>query len=666
MKTRIFVLAAAIALMAASCQKINIQENLTPGTQELIISTSPETKTSLAEDGSVNWTADDEIAVFDNANVKNKFDATVVNGARATFSGNITVGSTQIFAVYPYELAIAANSGSLTVNIPVNQSPEAGTFAEEHNISVAKATKEADQTEIPNTVFKNVCALLKFTIPSYIGDASKVTITSDKPIAGNLNVDYSGDSPVSAIAEDGSNEISMVGEFLAGSTFWFVLAPTTLNGLTVDVETARGVYTMSTTSEIKLTAGQYKNLGTLELKKALLASATAAHVYSDNVLTGTEIQVNLNLDETTAAYISKMEFEVVKRIVEDQSWWEDLLGQDNARDFTIYDYDATSIQSSIIIPPDTIQPFLPTGEYVLKGTYELGGVEHNLGEVTFVVNPPFTAPDEPSLEVTEYNVYTSYTKYAAGDVSGANALNGSAIYAEIIKANISDDILDMYGKNAVLTFNFEGDKSISGEGYATVGGSEFGTYVLESISASFNGSTPSTTAEGNTYHITGIPFNYDFTDTQKAEWTSAGWTINGNVDTGLSIGSLEVGGATLHRKIPVLGEYSGFLVSPRFALPESISIKPTLSAFAYDTMVGKTYDYNVFIGNVSAVDEASTAQSAALKTTANFLSDSINLIYNNITMDDATPYVSISSNKPSATLASILCSIYNVSFEYAE
>ena len=66
MKTRIFVLAAAIALMAASCQKINIQENLTPGTQELIISTSPETKTSLAEDGSVNWTADDEIAVFDN------------------------------------------------------------------------------------------------------------------------------------------------------------------------------------------------------------------------------------------------------------------------------------------------------------------------------------------------------------------------------------------------------------------------------------------------------------------------------------------------------------------------------------------------------------------------------------------------------------------------
>jgi hypothetical protein len=83
-------------------------------------------------------------------------------------------------------------------------------------------------------------------------------------------------------------------------------------------------------------------------------------------------------------------------------------------------------------------------------------------------------------------------------------------------------------------------------------------------------------------------------------------------------------------------------------------------------MVGKTYDYNVFIGNVSAVDEASTAQSAALKTTANFLSDSINLIYNNITMDDATPYVSISSNKPSATLASILCSIYNVSFEYAE
>lgn len=666
MKTRIFVLAAAIALMAASCQKINIQENLTPGTQELIISTSPETKTSLAEDGSVNWTVDDEIAVFDNANVKNKFDATVVNGARATFSGNVTIGSTQIFAVYPYELAIAANSGSLTVNIPVNQTPEAGTFAEEHNISVAKATKEADQTEIPNTVFKNVCALLKFTIPSYIGDASKVTITSDKPIAGNLNVDYSGDAPVSAIAEDGSNEISMVGEFLAGSTFWFVLAPTTLNGLTVDVETARGVYTMSTTSEIKLTAGQYKNLGTLDLKKALLASATAAHIYENNVLTGTEIHVNLDIDDATAAYISKINFEVVKRIVEEQSWWEELLGQNNSRDFEIYDYSTSSVDSYITIPPDLIQTYLPVGEYVLKGSYKLGGVEYNLGEVTFNVPAPFTGEDQPVLQVTECNVYTSYTKYASGDIAGANALNGSAIYAEIVKANISDDILDMYGKNTVFTFNFEGGKTISGEGYATIGATEFGAYVLESISASFNGSAPSNTVVGNTYQITGIPYSYDFLNTKKAAWTTDGWTTNGNVDTGISLGSIEVGGAAIHRKIPVLGTYTGFLVSPRFAVPEGISIKPTIGAFGYDTMVGKAYEYNIYLGNVTAVDQVSTSLSAKLTTTANFSADPEELSYKNITIDEVTPYVSISCDSPSASLASILCSIYTVSFEYAE
>ena len=666
MKNRIIIFVAAIAASVVSCQKINLQENQISGTEVLVISTSPDTKTSLLEDGTVHWTADDQIAVFDNANVRNQFIANEVNGSFATFTGNVTEGTTEIFAVYPYELASAASGSTLTVNLPSDQTSKSGSFAEEHNISVAKATKEAGQSEIPNTVFKNVCALLKFTIPSYIGDATKVTITADKPIAGNMTIDYSGEVPVSTIAEDGSNKISMTGEFAAGNTFWFVLAPTTINELTVDVQTARGVYTMTTTAEIKMNAGKYKNLGTIELNKALLASATAAHVYTDDVLTGTEIHVNLNIDEITAAYISKMNFEVVKRIVEDQSWWEDLLGQNNARDFVIYDYDATTIQSSIIIPPDMIQSFLPSGEYVLKGTYKLGGVEYNLGEVTFIVNPPFTAPGEPALQVTEYNVYTSYTKYAAGDIAGANALDGSAIYAEIIKANISDDILDMYGKNAVLTFNLEGGVTISGEGYATVDGTQFGEYVLESISASFNGSTPSTTSEGNTYHITGIPYTYDFTDTQKTEWMADGWTINGNVDTGLSIGSLEVGGATLHRKIPILGEYSGFMVSPRFALPESISIKSTLSAFAYDTMAGKAYDYNVYLGNVSAVNEANTENSASLKTTANFLSDSVNLTYDNITLDDVTPYVSISSNKPSATLASILCSIYTVSLEYAE
>ncbi len=669
MKIRIAIF-AAIAALAASCQKMNIQETVTPGTEALVITTAPETKTSLTEDGTVNWTADDKIAVFDNANVKNQFIATEVNGPLARFTGNVTEGTTQIYAVYPYELAAAANGSTLTVNVPADQTSKAGSFAEEHNISVAQATKEAGQTEIPNTTFKNVCALLKFTIPTYIGDATKVTISSDKAIAGNMTIDYSGKTPVSTIAEDGSNKISMTGEFAAGSTFWFVLAPVTLNGLKVDVETAQGTYTMSTAAEIQMSAGKYKNLGTLELEKAVLTSAAAVHIYENDVLTGTEINVNLELDETTAAYISNINFQIVKRIVEDQSWWEELLNQSSAKDFVIYEYATASKEAAITIPADKDQPYLPAGEYVLKGTYMLGNVKKDLGETTFTVGAPFTNENEPALEVTEYNVYTSYTRYAAGDIAGANALNGSAIYAEIVKANISEEILAMYGKNAVITFNFEGGKSISGdEGYATVSGTEFGTYVLESISASFNGSKASTTAEGNTYLISGIPYSTDFTETKQAEWISQGWTLNENVKVGISLGKYEIGGAVIHSNSHYgLGssESSGFLVSPRFAVPESTNIKPAIKAFGYDTWSGD-YTYNIYLGAVATADTKNTSSlSTTLKTaTVNFSGKELS--FDNIVINAETPYISISCDTPKpSTLQSVSCSIYTTSFVYAE
>lgn len=304
------ILASAICVIAASCLKDAYLESDNLITKEtLIISTDEQTKTSL-NGSDVYWSPDDVIAVFDNSNVKNRFAAMATDGSIAEFYGEVSSGTSMIYAVYPYELANSAVGSTLNVTIPAEQTSKAGSFAEEHNISVAKAEKVPGVETISGITFKNTCALLKFTVPSYISDVRKVTLSSNTVIAGDMVIDYSSEDPVCTVSSEGSKSISMSGSYAAGSTFWFVLAPVTLDGISVNVETSKGVYSMSSASQFVMTAGNYRNLGTLNLSPASIINATAAHTYNNGTLTGTEVSVNLGIQETTAAYITNLQLQI--------------------------------------------------------------------------------------------------------------------------------------------------------------------------------------------------------------------------------------------------------------------------------------------------------------------------------------------------------------------
>ena len=166
MKANKFFLAALAIAATASCQEDGLTgSEFTRETESATIISGADTKTSL-NGKEIHWTSDDKIAVFDNTNYKNKFNITDCEGSYATFSGEVTTGTTQIYAVYPYELAVSASGSNLVVNIPTDQTSKAGSFAEEHNISVAKGVKTPGYEAIGDVTFQNVCALLKFTIPS--------------------------------------------------------------------------------------------------------------------------------------------------------------------------------------------------------------------------------------------------------------------------------------------------------------------------------------------------------------------------------------------------------------------------------------------------------------------------------------------------------------------
>ena len=103
------ILASAVCMIAASCLKdASFESGKQNLSEPLTISTETQTKTSL-NGSEVHWSSDDVVAIFDNSNTKNRFQAVSTNGNNAEFSGEVTSGTTMIYAVYPYDLANYTN-----------------------------------------------------------------------------------------------------------------------------------------------------------------------------------------------------------------------------------------------------------------------------------------------------------------------------------------------------------------------------------------------------------------------------------------------------------------------------------------------------------------------------------------------------------------------------
>lgn len=514
MKTNRFIIAAlSFAAAAVSCQKEDFGgvENARQ-TEATTIVTGEMTRTSLSGK-EIHWTNDDVIAVFDNANYKNVFNISEAEGSYASFSGSVTSGTTQIYAVYPENLAVSADGSSLKVNIPSDQTSKVGSFAEEHNISVAKGAKTPGVDAIENITFKNVCALLKFTIPSYIEDAKSVSFSTGSAISGEATVDFSGDVPALSVSENGSNSVTMTGSYSAGSEFIFVLAPGTIQGFTVTVTTDKANWTITKNSTVTFEAGRYKNLGTLELEQVSAAKASAAHTYSGSTLTGTNVTVSLNVPAATQKYVTALNLSVK-----------------NSAGKEVRTLSKSSVSATETISANTSWPYLPQGNYTVSGSYTLAdGTEKTISTVSF------TSP-APTFAVTS-NAYTSYTKYQTSGASAANAVTDDAI-CDMTSATvtISDAILNNSNYSSL-----KGGFSYALDGTATtaakVTGQSWGKHVV-TATYTFDGVANSGSID---CHITGLPYSANppkdsgnnpwtsnfQTTLNKIEWNSDGVRLEG-------------------------------------------------------------------------------------------------------------------------------------------
>ena len=221
MKKTIFYL--ALAVMAASCVKENLSDSnkseveLSP--MEFETSLEAISRTSLAADGAtVLWKENDEVAVFDGTSTKKKFTAQGA-GVEVKLTGEAAAAD-EYYATYPYYGTMS--NGLITNTVNAQQNVTAGTMANKCAVIVSKA--EGDKFH-----FKNVCALVKFTLS--VEGVKSLTLIGNKneTIAGKFTIDWNnGDPKVNSIV---TPQVAVTlrnsnGNDLSTGDYYFTILPT--------------------------------------------------------------------------------------------------------------------------------------------------------------------------------------------------------------------------------------------------------------------------------------------------------------------------------------------------------------------------------------------------------------------------------------------------------
>ena len=511
MRKDIFRIAAAVLSFAAvSCTndmidnggEVNQDGNLVP----MILTSGPSVRTFL-NGSSVNWTADDVVAVYDRNNAANRFAALSVDGSNAVFEGMVAEGTTDFYAVYPYDKAVKATDSEIIVTLPSDQTPAAGTFAEEHNISIASGVKVPGEEEVSGILFMNICGLVQFTVPERLAAVSEVSFTAnDKDIAGNLTVSKSDVKSVVSVS-DASRTITMKGSFEAGSTFYFVVAPGQINGFSIKVVAENSAeFSKVSAKSITVDAGAVKNLGVIDFKAE--PSAVASHIYPGGILSGTDVTLSLGLPAGMEEYVESL-------------------------DATMKDSDGNVVRTlqlsgapasaALTLNQSGNYLYIPQGRYTLDCTFTINGVKDSKSLEVTVPAPQFTVTAD---------AYTSYDKYKNGEISAANNCGPIDIYDINCSVSISNTVLSQVGLSAwsaslvdsqgqeLIGQNSGNNSSVNADLHVFYKNEHLsttvGAYKL-SAAATFDGVSVQSSIDN--LHVTGMPL-------KAAPPTQNGWTSN--------------------------------------------------------------------------------------------------------------------------------------------
>lgn len=290
MKNIIYCIGAAAMLLAVSCAKE--QAPVTEPADNLVkmtftATTDMATKTSLHTDGkSVNWSEGDKISVFainEGAVASHTAFAAenIKEGTTADFIGATDADATDFVALYPYnsaaKLDVKDEVTTIETKIPAVQYAVEGGFDSQLNLMLATTDKNDAHFS-----FKNLCSLVKFTVPDGMTGLTAVTLRTSEHMAGTFKYDVTNGAVV-VTTDNPSKTISLMsqdGSAINPGTYYLVFGPAGKSSYIQSVSCAFNSGEIKTITKdgtsIDFASNKIYNLGTINLENASTFAVTNA------------------------------------------------------------------------------------------------------------------------------------------------------------------------------------------------------------------------------------------------------------------------------------------------------------------------------------------------------------------------------------------------------
>lgn len=233
------IILAAIPLLLAGCDKDG-----SDGPKKEVLSDTgftacvAETRTTVdfaSGEGIVKWLADDPVFITNGTQSSTYYIKTGGSTTSVMYCKGTPLDGEMFRSVYPAAGA-SFEDGVLKASIPTVQNYSKNGFSTQTFPMVAVCGED----RVLN--FRNAASLLKI-VPTGWEDAkvSQITVTAEKPIAGDISVTYDGTADPAVVCEGSKSVTVMCGGIEMGEPIYAVVAPGTYENLSVVVSLAGGL-----------------------------------------------------------------------------------------------------------------------------------------------------------------------------------------------------------------------------------------------------------------------------------------------------------------------------------------------------------------------------------------------------------------------------------------
>lgn len=625
------------AFVAISCNKEGNWSQTAKYESFRLNAVSEATKTHL-DGADVIWDKGDALSAFSaNAatHTNNKLECVSYGTNTASFSGQIESGTTSFYAVYPYGSLTYTDGVISGSSIPATQTATNGSFANGVSLAMAAGTRTPGNPDCGNLTFKNLCAVLSFTLPEDIDFANRIVVTSKSGagMAGAVSIDCASQT----ISGASASSVTLEGTFAGGGTYYVAVAPGSYaDGFRFTITTEKGnSYTRETTKTVPAAAGKIYPLGTLSLVLAgadFTHSVSITHDYTSQTLKGStaKLSVEVNKSELAPA-VKEIRVENVK------------LERNSVTYCTLSSQSLVGPKFSASLKNTSSTPYIPKGEYDYSAelyytvTSSAGKTTERKMSISGKANS--FSPDATKFTVdVNLNGYTSYSCYKGTDgqsasASTANGKDNATIYGvgATYKNGLTPDIYNQCS-NLLTIKTYIDNVEKSGD----VGSQSWSAHTI-SASVSFDGSNPTTCPTTRTVHITGLPFKKNTLSSSYWEDTDNCIFKNDYVQLGLASGSQSDIGKMSFKKIYV----------PSSSISVKVTTDVSLYTSGYIPLLAQKTTFNCNIAGSNVIRQVSPDN---VQTLENYklsgegtITSSNNSIYLESTSKTSGPYVKVNT-----------------------